>query len=254
MKEEERLAATVADVDEEVAIAPRRAFVMTPQGHVVENRSFSGLSLSESVKLYNYLHLRDPQAGDKTGKPPGTRRDSTLLVAEHSKCSKILYCTRSVLYNVLCARHLTFTECACSNTRDGFVRAVARFPRAHRERPAAWQLGSAGGARLGSRARRESPVARLRVLPRAALAQIRRRVLRRRGEEQGPAFHAALNATRQRTRHLLCLLHFPLELSLEQFTHSLKTLFRPNVCTFIHSYYSIFCAKSHFRIRSFFRT
>lgn len=58
MKEEERLAAVVADIESDVSIVPRGAFVRTPNGQVVENRSFEGLNVAESCKLTSYLHFR----------------------------------------------------------------------------------------------------------------------------------------------------------------------------------------------------
>lgn len=58
MKEEDRLAAVIADVDHDVKIVPRGAFVQSPNGQVYENRNFGGLSVSESAKLCNYMHLR----------------------------------------------------------------------------------------------------------------------------------------------------------------------------------------------------
>ena len=42
MKEEDRLAAVVARIDEEVAIVPRGAYMKTPLGDVVLNKSFEG--------------------------------------------------------------------------------------------------------------------------------------------------------------------------------------------------------------------
>ena len=42
IKEEDRLAAVIARIDEEVAIVPRGAFVKTPHGVVMKNRSFEG--------------------------------------------------------------------------------------------------------------------------------------------------------------------------------------------------------------------
>ncbi|XP_071834020.1 radial spoke head protein 9 homolog [Apostichopus japonicus] len=60
IKEEDRLAAVVADIDEQVAIAPRGAFVKTPHGAVLQNRSFEGLSVTEAGKQQNYCHFREP--------------------------------------------------------------------------------------------------------------------------------------------------------------------------------------------------
>ena len=42
IKEEDRLAAVIAKIDEEVAIVPRGAYVRTPHGVVLKNRSFEG--------------------------------------------------------------------------------------------------------------------------------------------------------------------------------------------------------------------
>lgn len=60
VKEEDRLAAVVADIDEQVSIVPRGAFVKTPHGSTLQNRSFEGLSVTEAGKLHNYFHFREP--------------------------------------------------------------------------------------------------------------------------------------------------------------------------------------------------
>ncbi|PIK58246.1 putative radial spoke head protein 9-like [Apostichopus japonicus] len=74
IKEEDRLAAVVADIDEQVAIAPRGAFVKTPHGAVLQNRILKGkkgqssgaptdgqsLSVTEAGKQQNYCHFREP--------------------------------------------------------------------------------------------------------------------------------------------------------------------------------------------------
>ncbi|XP_068432911.1 radial spoke head protein 9 homolog [Clinocottus analis] len=56
--EESRLAVTVHQIDEEVSVVPRGAFVKSPLGLVQINRSFGGLSHSEAQKLDNFLHFR----------------------------------------------------------------------------------------------------------------------------------------------------------------------------------------------------
>ncbi|XP_035534094.1 radial spoke head protein 9 homolog [Morone saxatilis] len=61
VKEESRLAVTVHQIDEQVSVAPRGAFVKSPHGHVQINRSFGGLSHSEAGKLDNFLHFREPK-------------------------------------------------------------------------------------------------------------------------------------------------------------------------------------------------
>jgi radial spoke head protein 9 len=58
MKEEDRLAAVITDIDREVRIIPRGAFVRLPTGQVSQNKSFDGLSVTEAGKLCNYLHTR----------------------------------------------------------------------------------------------------------------------------------------------------------------------------------------------------
>lgn len=67
MKEEERLAAVVADIDDDCRIAPRGALVLTPKGQVVPNRSFDGLTISEASKLLNYYHLREIVSESRSG-------------------------------------------------------------------------------------------------------------------------------------------------------------------------------------------
>ncbi len=44
MKEEDRLAAVVARIDEEVAVVPKGAYISTPSGEVSLNKSFQGPS------------------------------------------------------------------------------------------------------------------------------------------------------------------------------------------------------------------
>lgn len=43
IKEEQRLAAVVSTIDEEVAVVPRGAYVKGPLGDVTVNKSFKGL-------------------------------------------------------------------------------------------------------------------------------------------------------------------------------------------------------------------
>jgi len=49
MKEEDRLAAVIADIDHDVKIVPRGAFAQSPNGQIYENRSFGGM---ETLLLY----------------------------------------------------------------------------------------------------------------------------------------------------------------------------------------------------------
>ncbi|XP_054474932.1 radial spoke head protein 9 homolog [Anoplopoma fimbria] len=58
VNEESRLAVAVHQIDEEVSVVPRGAFIKNPHGLVQINRSFGGLSHSEAKKLDNFLHFR----------------------------------------------------------------------------------------------------------------------------------------------------------------------------------------------------
>uniref|UniRef100_A0A8C9EX72 Radial spoke head protein 9 homolog n=1 Tax=Pavo cristatus TaxID=9049 RepID=A0A8C9EX72_PAVCR len=60
IKEENRLVATIEQIDRAVGIIPRRAFMKTPLGSVHENRNFEGLSLMEAKKLSSYFHFTEP--------------------------------------------------------------------------------------------------------------------------------------------------------------------------------------------------
>jgi len=44
VKEEDRLIATIAEIDEQTSLVPRGAFVLEPTGHVNINRCFEGPS------------------------------------------------------------------------------------------------------------------------------------------------------------------------------------------------------------------
>ncbi|XP_036943086.1 radial spoke head protein 9 homolog [Acanthopagrus latus] len=61
VREESRLAVTVQQIDEEVSVVPRGAFIKSSHGLVKINRSFGGLSDSEAMKLDNYLHFSEPK-------------------------------------------------------------------------------------------------------------------------------------------------------------------------------------------------
>lgn len=60
LKEEDRLSATIFFIMEEVAIVPRGGFFKRPDGVVVENLSFEGLSALEAREFKSYLHNRLP--------------------------------------------------------------------------------------------------------------------------------------------------------------------------------------------------
>ncbi|TPP66313.1 Radial spoke head protein 9 [Fasciola gigantica] len=60
MKEEDRLAAIVERIDDEVMIVPRGAYMRLPSGQVVRNKSFEGLTVAEASKALSYFHFRPP--------------------------------------------------------------------------------------------------------------------------------------------------------------------------------------------------
>ncbi|XP_038654946.1 radial spoke head protein 9 homolog isoform X2 [Scyliorhinus canicula] len=60
VKEEERLTATIEQINREAAIIPRGAFVKTPLEQIHKNRSFEGLPVTEAGKLQSYLHFTMP--------------------------------------------------------------------------------------------------------------------------------------------------------------------------------------------------
>jgi radial spoke head protein 9 len=69
LKEEDRLAAVVAQIDHEVALVPRGSLVLSPRGSVRPNRHFDGHSLSEALKLSSYVHAR-PMSKGRIVSPP----------------------------------------------------------------------------------------------------------------------------------------------------------------------------------------
>ncbi|KAF5274263.1 hypothetical protein FQR65_LT04381 [Abscondita terminalis] len=61
LKEEDRLSATVYFITEEAAALPRGALFKRPDGVVVENFSFEGLSHLDSIEIKCFLHYRTPR-------------------------------------------------------------------------------------------------------------------------------------------------------------------------------------------------
>jgi len=67
VKEENRLAAVVAEIDREVMLVPRGAYIRAPTGDVYPNRHFEGLNPLEAIRLSNYQHFRKAESlFDKT--------------------------------------------------------------------------------------------------------------------------------------------------------------------------------------------
>ncbi|CAF2329499.1 unnamed protein product [Rotaria sp. Silwood2] len=60
LREEERLAATLWKIEQDALIIPRGSYILQPNGNVERNRTFEGLTITESGKLSNYFHFRPP--------------------------------------------------------------------------------------------------------------------------------------------------------------------------------------------------
>ncbi|KAF8571719.1 Radial spoke head protein 9 [Paragonimus westermani] len=60
MKEEDRLAAVIERIENEVSIVPRGAYLRLASGQVVRNKSFEGLTVAEASKALSYFHFRPP--------------------------------------------------------------------------------------------------------------------------------------------------------------------------------------------------
>ncbi|XP_064623054.1 radial spoke head protein 9 homolog [Lineus longissimus] len=60
VKEEDRLAAMIAEIMEDVYIVPRAAYTKTPVGEIFNNRSFEGLNVADAAKFSSYFHFREP--------------------------------------------------------------------------------------------------------------------------------------------------------------------------------------------------
>lgn len=60
LKEEDRLSATVYFINQEAVAVPRGALFKRPDGVVVENLSFEGLTPLDAQELCSFLHYREP--------------------------------------------------------------------------------------------------------------------------------------------------------------------------------------------------
>lgn len=61
MKEENRLAATISNICEEVEICARGQLIKRPDGSITINPNFYGLTATEAKELKSYLHIRPAQ-------------------------------------------------------------------------------------------------------------------------------------------------------------------------------------------------
>ena len=78
MREEERLAATLWQIEEDASIVPRGAYILHSNGDVEGNRRFEGLTVAESGKLYNYYHFREPFLSQQNNPPQRFVLDRSL--------------------------------------------------------------------------------------------------------------------------------------------------------------------------------
>eukprot|EP00455_Lapot_gusevi_P021473 TRINITY_DN2252_c0_g1_i10.p1 TRINITY_DN2252_c0_g1~~TRINITY_DN2252_c0_g1_i10.p1 ORF type:complete len:338 (+),score=78.01 TRINITY_DN2252_c0_g1_i10:52-1065(+) len=59
IKEAERLAYTLQAIDEDCSVVPKGALLLTATKEVLSNPQFTGLTVSDAVKLSSYYHYRD---------------------------------------------------------------------------------------------------------------------------------------------------------------------------------------------------
>ena len=59
------MAAVINEIDIDVHIVPRGAYVKTPTGKIVTNRSFEGLNNLDCKGLCSYFHFKDTPNTDK---------------------------------------------------------------------------------------------------------------------------------------------------------------------------------------------
>ncbi|VDN14639.1 unnamed protein product, partial [Dibothriocephalus latus] len=60
MKEEDRLAAVVKRIDDEVRIVPRGAYLRLANGDIVKNKMYEGMEVADAMKAASYFHFRPP--------------------------------------------------------------------------------------------------------------------------------------------------------------------------------------------------
>mmetsp|Transcript_11802 Transcript_11802/g.17526 ORF Transcript_11802/g.17526 Transcript_11802/m.17526 type:complete len:315 (-) Transcript_11802:2801-3745(-) len=58
--ESTRLAFVIASIDQDTAVVPRGSYILQPEGSVVPNQTFQGLSDYAAGKLESFVHLRQP--------------------------------------------------------------------------------------------------------------------------------------------------------------------------------------------------
>lgn len=79
LKEEERLAAVIAMINEDTLLVPRGAYVRRPTGFIVPCRTWEGLTPAEAILPKNYLHFRKPKKEDDIGRTKSMRRPAPGL-------------------------------------------------------------------------------------------------------------------------------------------------------------------------------
>ncbi|VUZ55755.1 unnamed protein product [Hymenolepis diminuta] len=60
MKEEDRLAAVISRIDNDVRTIPRGSLLRLPSGQIIRNKNYEGLSFGDASKLSSYSHFRKP--------------------------------------------------------------------------------------------------------------------------------------------------------------------------------------------------
>jgi len=83
VKEEDRLAAVISEIDVDVHIVPRGSYVKTPNGKIVTNRSFEGLNNLDCKKLCSYFHFKDTPNTDKINLLAKATLDQSIDFLEH---------------------------------------------------------------------------------------------------------------------------------------------------------------------------
>jgi len=80
-REMHRLANLVSQIDNDVAVLPRGAFIVDAAHNVIQNKSFEGLSFEAAKSLANYYHFRTPQSARARAcfEKPGLVRPSDFM-------------------------------------------------------------------------------------------------------------------------------------------------------------------------------
>jgi radial spoke head protein 9 len=80
-REMHRLAFTVSQIDHDVSVLPRGAFVVDASHNVIQNKSYGGLGYEAAGALDNYYHFRSPESAKAMAAlaKPGLVRPSDFM-------------------------------------------------------------------------------------------------------------------------------------------------------------------------------